>query len=163
MRKYALALLIVALVFVVPMALAQDPTPGDPNSWPPIGDVLGGLSADILTALAPVLAAPITVAAIALIKFVLKRWLDPDENVSGEAISIVVAVLVYGGWLIAQYTGNASQFVSLAPILAVAFEGLRNVLVLLFGQQVLYLGARRLNVPVFGYSRTLPPSAKQAA
>lgn len=162
-RKSALIMLVIfTLLFAVMPALAQD-VPGDPTTWPPIGDVLGGLSADVLTKLAPVLAAPLTVALIALIKFVLKRWLDPDETISGETISIVVALVVYGGWLLSQYFGYGEQFVSASAILAVAFEGVRNVLVLLFGQQVLYLGARRLNVPLFGYSRSLPDNAKQAA
>lgn len=161
-RMVAVALLMMALFIVAMPAFAQG-EPGDPTTWPPIGDVLGGLSTDILTALAPVLAAPLTVALIALVKFVLKRWFDPNENISGETISMVVALVVYGGWLISQYFGYGGQFVSASAILAVAFEGLRSVLVLLFGQQVLYLGARRLNVPLFGYSRSLPDDAKQAA
>lgn len=164
MRKYALALLIVALVFAVPMALAQEPTPtpSDPTTWPPLDQVLGGAFNDIMTALAPVLAAPLTVAGIALVKFVLKRWFDPDGKISGETVAILIALLVYGGWLLSQYFGYGEQFVSASAILAVAFEGLRNVLVLLFGQQVLYLGARRLNVPGFGYTRSLPENAAQA-
>lgn len=158
---------VLLLVAVLPaLALAQEPTPtpGDPTTWPPLDQVLGGAFNDIMTALAPVLAAPLTVAGIALVKFVLARWYETDtRKVSGEAIAIIVALLVYGGWLFSQYFGYGEQFVSASAILAVAFEGLRSVLVLLFGQQVLYLGARRLNVPGFGYTRSLPDGAKKAA
>lgn len=165
-RKLIVFVVFVMLFVAVLPALAQEPTPtpGDPTTWPPLDQVLGGAFNDILTALAPVLAAPLTVAGIALVKFILSRWYETDtRKVSGEAIAIIVALLVYGGWLLSQYFGYGEQFVSASAILAVAFEGLRNVLVLLFGQQMLYLGARRLNVPGFGYTRSLPEGAKKAA
>lgn len=162
-RKMWMASLVLVLLFVmVGVVGAQDVPPLDTSNWPTLDEFLGGQLAEFLRTLDPIRNAPVTIAAIALIKWVVSK-LGYNEQISATAISTVVIGVVFAVYVIAQMAGYGGVFADGAALAAVALDGALKVLILLFGQQVLYLGARRLNVPVFGYSRTLPPSAKQAA
>lgn len=162
-RMWMVSVMALVLMFVlVGVAGAQDVPPLDTSGWPSLDQFLSGQLAEFLKTLDPIKNAPVTIAAIALIKWLVSK-LGYDAKISATAISTVVIGAVFAIYVLAQMAGYGGLFADGAALAAVALDGALKVLILLFGQQVLYLGARRINVPLFGYSRSLPDGAKQAA
>lgn len=152
-RKLIVFVVFVMLFVAVLPALAQDVPPIDTSAWPSLDQVLGGQLNEFLRTLDPVKTAPITIAAIALLKWLAAKagW---GEKISGSAISGIVIAVIYFGYVGLNALGQGETFTQGAPIVAIALDGALKVLVLLFGQQVLYNGAKVMSLPLVSYEKT---------
>lgn len=145
MRKYALALVILALFVVVPMALAQEPTP-TPN-FPPVdleGDVTTLLNVLLTSILGAAIASPFVTTLVGVLKLIPQL-----KDVKGELLATVTAVVVYLAAAAATRFNFGAQFYSLIDVL----QYILPVLLTLVGASVTYNVARKVDAPVMGYQR----------
>jgi hypothetical protein len=155
--RFLLIFAVLYALFTVPIAAAQDtePVPTDP----PVPITLEDAATLLLNAIIAIVVGGLGSAPATLFLVSLFKRLPFLENIGGQTLQLFVGgILTVLLWLARRF-GFELQFNSLLDVVVTAGPALLLFLSTLGVSSALYASARSANVPLLGYSRTVPVEA----